>query len=152
VAHFHAGESTTENARHRTYDFEQIRTHLDCVEKWSGWCLFGDLNFRKNKQQRDTEFQTLQNRYSLLETPSTIDNTYKLIPKSRSKFSDKRIPSRTDRIVHNKPENDYQLLSRYSVVFKQGSDHEAAGAGSEPVAVSLNYGGGGTTQNLEREA
>ena len=143
VSHFHAGESTERNIKQRIHDLGQIKEHIHNEEDISGWCLFGDLNVRKNKNSSnknssDAEFENLKTKYSIFETnPLThIDNTYKLIPKSRSKFDSKRIPSRTDRIVHNKSQHDNdQPHNIYAVVERAGIEHEAAGAGSDHKAV-----------------
>ena len=116
----------------------QIKEHIPNEQDISGWCLFGDLNVRKNKDSIDKEFEDLKTKYSIFETnPLThIDNMYKLIPKSRSKFDSKRIPSQTDRIVHNKSQHDNdQPHNIYAVVERADIAHEAAGAGSDHKAV-----------------
>lgn len=138
VSHFHAGESTQRNIKQRIHDLGQIKEHIHNEADISGWCLFGDLNVRKTNDSIDKEFEDLKKKYCIFETnPLThIDNTYKLIPKSRCEFDSKRNASRTDRIVHNMSQHDDdQPRNIYAVVERADIDHEAAGAGSDHKAV-----------------
>jgi hypothetical protein len=130
-AHFHAHEGKCYEGR-RKQDFSEIYTKLfhhyyDC-----DWALFGDLNFRNDSGGSD-EFDPYFNVYKIREHEWNSGNTFKVDLKDAEKFDQKRIPSHTDRIVHNmrRDEEDYEVrIDEYGTADPQNtqaphSDHKA---------------------------
>lgn len=128
-AHFHAHEGE-KNVRLRQKDFEQIETHLRKYYADCDWSLFGDLNFRRAQNAPDEFQQYLQNHKVIEHNFSeTTPNTYKVKVHHRKEFDDTRIPSRTDRILHNNTENIE--IDEYGTVKTHDAPDTIAGAGSD---------------------